>query len=241
MVAGLCTVEATSTINLCRDALYNSSVIMGYGELLRHPLEEIGRADCEYFTMMRHPISRLVSAFYYCPKDHDPQLRPRKWCGNMRSKQPLEERLLDFALNTSWRYMYYTEMLFGIYCSRDFELCGKEFQVKQQPHGMDTELGREALTKMENILSSYNAVGIFEEWDLSMDLFNATVKSSVRSWDATVFLNGGVVPGERAELLEWAYLSPEINVALAADMMLYDYAVILFRRQTSAVLGKKWD
>ena len=47
----------------------------------------------------------------------------------MRSKQPLEERLLDFALNTSWRYMYYTEMLFGIYCSRDFELCGKEFQV----------------------------------------------------------------------------------------------------------------
>lgn len=93
----------------------------------------------------------------------------------------------------------------------------------------------------QNILSSYNAVGIFEEWDLSMDLFNATVKSSVRSWDATVFLNGGVVPGERAELLEWAYLSPEINVALAADMMLYDYAVILFRRQTSAVLGKKWE
>ncbi len=28
-------------------------------------LEETGR-DCEYFTMMREPISRLVSAFFYC-------------------------------------------------------------------------------------------------------------------------------------------------------------------------------
>lgn len=75
---------------------------------------------------------------------------------------------------------------------------------------------------------------------MSMELFNATVKSSVRNWDAALLLNGGIMPERRAELLEWAYLSPEINVALAADMMLYDYALSLFRHQTSVVLGKEW-
>lgn len=45
----------------------------------RDPLEAAGR-DCEYFTMLRNPIERLVSAFYYCPTDHDPQGRPSKVC-----------------------------------------------------------------------------------------------------------------------------------------------------------------
>lgn len=45
----------------------------------REPLKDIGR-DCEYFTMMRNPIDRLVSAFYYCPTDHDIQHRPSKVC-----------------------------------------------------------------------------------------------------------------------------------------------------------------
>jgi len=41
------------------------------------------------------------------------------------------------------------------------------------------------------MLSSYKAVGIFEEWEVSMELFNATIKSPVRSWDAHLFLNQG--------------------------------------------------
>lgn len=90
------------------------------------------------------------------------------------------------------------------------------------------------------MLSSYNAVGIFEEWDISMQLFNATVKSSVRDWGTTENLNAGVQLEGRAELLEWAYLSPEINMALAADMMLYDFALSLFRHQTNEVLGIEW-
>lgn len=40
-------------------------------------MEEMGR-DCTFFTMMRHPIDRLVSAFYYCPTYRDVQVRPAK-------------------------------------------------------------------------------------------------------------------------------------------------------------------
>ena len=36
----------------------------------RHAFHDLGR-ECEYFTVMRHPIDRAVSAFYYCPTDHD--------------------------------------------------------------------------------------------------------------------------------------------------------------------------
>lgn len=40
-------------------------------------MQELGR-QCDFFTMMRHPIDRLVSAFYYCPQINDKQVRPRK-------------------------------------------------------------------------------------------------------------------------------------------------------------------
>lgn len=43
----------------------------------RNLLAEDGR-QCSYFTMMRHPVDRLISAFFYCPQDHDVQGRPVK-------------------------------------------------------------------------------------------------------------------------------------------------------------------
>lgn len=69
---------------------------------------------------------------------------------------------------------------------------------------------------------SYKAVGIFEEWELSMRLFNATVKSSVKNWEVNVALNQGVDDFGREALLQWAYLNPDINIALATDILLYD-------------------
>lgn len=83
-------------------------------------------------------------------------------------------------------------------------------------------------------------MGIFEEYDLSMQLFNATVKSSVRNWDAGMWLNHGVHDFGRVSLLQWAYLSPELNAVLAADILLYDFAVEVFKRQTHEALGKEW-
>lgn len=53
----------------------------------RLPLEDSGRR-CDYFTMVRDPIDRLVSAFYFCPdnkviKDN----RPKK-VRNMLGRRP---------------------------------------------------------------------------------------------------------------------------------------------------------
>jgi len=77
ILSGLCVV-GKGYEQSCLEAINGSNpVISGYTELVRHPLEDRGRV-CEYFTVLRHPIDRLVSAFFYCPP-HDPQTRPKKW------------------------------------------------------------------------------------------------------------------------------------------------------------------
>lgn len=58
-------------------------VIAGYVELLRDTVEDSPR-NCDFFTILRHPIDRLVSAFFYCPEG-DVQARPKKWCVLMAS------------------------------------------------------------------------------------------------------------------------------------------------------------
>lgn len=46
----------------------------------------------------------------------------------------------------------------------------------------------------------HSQVGILEHWDLSMDLFNARVKSPVRDWKVEVC--ACIIPGERETLEE---------------------------------------
>lgn len=89
----------------------------------------------------------------------------------------------------------------------------------------------------KDILKSYTAVGIYEEWDVSMKLFDAKVPSSVRKWDADTMLNRGAQSSARNALLQWAYTSPDINIALATDLILYDFALSLFNYQVKNTLG----
>ncbi|CAM9902494.1 unnamed protein product, partial [Scytosiphon promiscuus] len=178
----------------CLSGLHHSAVIIGHGELIRKPLEKVGRR-CEYFTAMRHPIDRLVSAFFYCPNDHDLQNRPSKWCGDSSTPELAAERLLDFA-QQEWRNQAFRQMSFGMYCPPSV-FC-KESQVG--PFNSLNEPGSLLLLqKVQDILSTYTAVGIMEHWELSMELFNARVKSFVKDWGTATedvgVVNRGVVSG----------------------------------------------
>lgn len=83
-------------------------------------------------------------------------------------------------------------------------------------------------------------MGIFEEWELSMQLFDATVSSPVQEWDSGEAVNPGPRSGEREMLLRWAHSSPEIRQAVGGDLMLYDLALSIFKRQTATELGVVW-
>eukprot|EP00903_Cladosiphon_okamuranus_P015030 g13906.t1 len=220
----------------CLDAMNNAPVIAGYAELLRYPLESIGRS-CEYFTVMRHPIDRLVSAFFYCPGDHDPQDRPKKWCGYVEDPEPVTTRLRDFA-EFNWKNKAFRQMTFGLFCP-PMAFCEQAKPGAQQ--AVHEPGGWELLKQVEAILGSYTAVGILEHWDLSMQLFDARVKSPVTNWQNIHKSNPGKMSDLREQVYQWAHMSPEIHRIMATDMLLYDYALSVFKLQTAATLGTVWE
>lgn len=73
-----------------------------------------------------------------------------------------------------------------------------------------------------------------------MELFDAKVKSPVREWDAGLQVNAGSRSAEREALRNWAHTSAELHNTLAADILLYNYGVALFRQQTRITLGVEW-
>ncbi|CAM9180585.1 unnamed protein product [Ectocarpus sp. 13 AM-2016] len=192
--------------------------------------------NCEYFTLFRHPIDRLVSAFFYCPMDHDRQTRPLKYCGNADHPVPATERLLEFA-QIYWQNMAFKQMTFGMYCFPDL-IC-EPTRVGPVP-GLGEPSGLDVLEEVENILAGYTAVGIMEHWELSMQLFNARVRSPVRDWNMTVLNNAGLRSGLRDDVLQWAHDSPAVHRVVGTDMLLYSFALSIFKHQTTVGLGTSW-
>eukprot|EP00904_Undaria_pinnatifida_P007399 jgi/Undpi1/378/HiC_scaffold_1.g00374.m1 len=126
---GLITGVVRTTAERRLDIINNSSVIMGYVEMLRLPLEDAGR-KCDFFTMVRHPIDRLVSAFYFCPADKAiPDNRPEKWCGDAdNQKETLHARLVEFS-RERWGNTAFRLMMHSFVCDPRFELCRPELML----------------------------------------------------------------------------------------------------------------
>ena len=73
-----------------------------------------------------------------------------------------------------------------------------------------------------------------------MQLFDARVKSPVARWDVDMMANPGVQVPSRMKLTEWAHNSPELHDLLSADLLIYGFAVEVFKRQTAESLGTAW-
>lgn len=80
-----------------------------------------------------------------------------------------------------------------------------------------------------------------EHWDLSMQLFDARVRSPVRNWSMFKQANPGKMSGLREEVHRWARTSTAIHRAIAADMLLYSFALSVFQQQTTDALGTNWQ
>lgn len=91
-------------------------------------------------------------------------------------------------------------------------------------------------------MSTYTAIGLTEYWSLSMELFDATVKSPVQRWsDYSDKVNEGTQSERRLALQEWALNSPETRKMFEGDLILYEHALSLFRAQTHNSLGTVWE
>eukprot|EP00904_Undaria_pinnatifida_P009826 jgi/Undpi1/5974/HiC_scaffold_2.g01248.m1 len=205
---GVCESDGRAPASGCIDALYNSAVIFGHGEYLRIPGRHIGR-QCEYFTIMRHPIDRLVSAFFSCPERRNVLARPDKWCGDVEMEEPMSSRLLSYATDR-WTNLAFQQMMQSFVCPTWLlHLCADDPQVSPVAYARPTVTYQvpgavDMVHHGSGTLRSYKAVGIAEHWELTMLLFDATVTSPVRHWSHALVPSADEASVFRKEVLEAA-------------------------------------
>lgn len=92
------------------------------------------------------------------------------------------------------------------------------------------------LEPVQDLLRGYAAVGILEEWDPTLSLFNAALLVPGMDWHEDFERSGKQnvdlrFEGEKHEALQNALTDAEIKKYLWLDLLLYEHALDVFRRQ----------
>ncbi|CAM9501502.1 unnamed protein product [Hapterophycus canaliculatus] len=263
----------------------NATITMGgYTEGLR----PFGDQGCQWFTVFRHPVSRVVSAYFYCQKTPGDQL-----CGK-HILDPTSTDLLTFAKH--WGNYGIRQFLLAFVLPEDVvaskvgsdiricsdfspagltrnacpawyrlklfverQTCASStahpgLQVNLEGAGSACESGPGALREswvmqflqpIEEILNrKYTAVGLLEQWETTLLLFNATLGIPDFDWPAAFASNGRTNAYSapkfndrlthedvKAKMLREAWVDPELKAVLWLDILLYDHAVGVFKQQ----------
>ena len=95
------------------------------------------------------------------------------------------------------------------------------------------------LRPVESMLgANYTAVGILEEWDTTMALYTKALQLPNWDWEAEFNEKGArnVNNDSRTEadqVLHQAWADPEVREIIWLDILLYDHAVAIFKRQVA--------
>lgn len=226
----------------------------GYVEGLRSHL----RDRCDWFTMFRHPIPRLVSAFFYCK-----EVPTDVACASDK----VDARVVDFVTFAKhWGNFAMRQLALGLIdvgdvirdrgaignnLRRDGSLKGsgwymvkvhleRERQSVQRLGGVqslpDEALHDFLLPTLKMLQNNYTAVGILEHFEESLELFNRALGMPELDWH-TSFAKYSIMKKDRAfetqekKLLAEAWTNGEIKQYIVLDLVLYDHAVAIFNRQ----------
>ena len=226
-------------------------------------------------THAASPISRVVSAYYYChhtkdqlcadfeDKTEDQTLLTfAKYWGNYGMMQLLLAFVTpeDIASDMSW-----AAGLEGHDCI-DTDESGQHLRWTTEPKRMcagwyllklyvdqrsagiaqhaDGSVGGASPNQvwmyqflqpaMDLLSKNYTAVGILEEWNTSMQLYQATLEMPDMDWVAAFSQHGRAnvhSDSESAQTLSRAWYDPRIREILWLDILLYDHAVSVFNKQ----------
>lgn len=205
------------------------------------------------------PVPRLVSAFFYCRKsvdglcaqnivkatDIDLTTFARHW-GNYG----LRQFALAFVLPEA---VFSAETDDNCKGDREDNRCSGWYRLKLYLDNLETdqgsrwsEEGQESFSTlaMYNLLkpaqellnSKYAAVGLLEDWDNTMLLFNPSLELPNFDWPRSFRDIGKKNKNEQfhmehSEALAMAWTDPEIRKYIALDIILYDFAVSVHDRQ----------
>ncbi|CAM9117794.1 unnamed protein product [Ectocarpus sp. 13 AM-2016] len=225
----------------------------GYTEGLRTTAYQ----RCTWFTMMRHPIARLISAFYYCSGGSRDQL-----CAANIHK-PEDGDIYDFAEH----WGNYALMQFALGVVDQKEILAQEvdapawYKTKLYLEGLlgypgktssaakhtthdewQSEWIPKLLLPVEELLrSNYAAVGILEHWQKSMTLFDHALEIPGFNWTVA---SASLAPQksqkemtEKKAMLAAAMTDSVLRQYVWLDMLLYEYACSLHKEQLSRLVG----
>lgn len=216
-----------------------------------------GGGECRWFTVFRHPIARLVSAFYYCKhKDPSDQI-----CGNELIDLSTAS-LYDFA--RLWSNYGMREFIMSFVSPEDVMACpavraaapevpgwykiglfAEELYSNtteaggdlRPPSGLHDEAMEQFLRPAMGLLETYDAVGVLEDFENTMRLFNAALDMPGLDW-STEFQERGVINKgvdaikvEQEETLRSAWTDPVLHRFIWLDLSLYDHAVDIHHKQ----------
>lgn len=234
-------------------------VMGGYPEALRRTAAAVGD-KCKFFTVFRHPIPRLVSAYFYCRLDPSDQLCASEIVSSREADLvTFAEHWGSFAVRQfalSW--VTYDEVLDYFMSSSAGKNMTEQalarvpgwYMLKvyldDQSRG-DSQHGESlpdaAMRKMlepvkDLLLNGYAAVGILEEFNTTLSLFNAALEMPGVDWPREFDRAGKEnvdlrFQQEKKEALATAWASSEIKSYIRLDLSLYEHAVDVFHQQAA--------
>ncbi|CAM9581378.1 unnamed protein product [Sphacelaria rigidula] len=232
------------------------AVAGGYTEALRPYVGD----RCKWFIMFRHPVSRLVSAYFYCQR-----LPADTACGSGRLNAK-EADLVTFAkhwgnfglrqfalalvdqndvLESDWLGLsggdprdrhdsgWYIMKRYLETEGRKLEgTVGEEDESLPEDRAMD-----DMLQPVRDLLrDNFTAVGILESFDDTLELFNRALEVPGLDWRSQFKAQGSknvdnqYKEREKAALAE-AWTNAEIKKYINLDLLIYEHAVAVFNQQ----------
>lgn len=230
----------------------------GYPEALRRsPAVE---KNCRWFTMFRHPVARMVSAYYYCrelpgdvacaseivdAREVDLLAFAKHW-GNFALRQFVlsmvsADPVMTYARSEEGRALL-PEAIEDVNDVSGWYLL--KLYLETQVETRSAELGDvpdaalvEMLRPAQDLLrDGYAAVGILEEFNTTLSLFDAALEMPGVDWHRQFDHDGmsnvdRVYMSEKQRALEDAWTNSEVKQFMQLDLLLYEHAVDIFRRQ----------
>lgn len=228
----------------------------GYVEALRGS-SAVG-SKCKWFTVFRHPVSRMVSAYYFCKssvscaseildaKLVDLPTFAKHW-GNYAMRQfvlsfvsiddVLEYSRTDAVRERLPQTVKSPSAVPGWYLVKLY--LEEQTQASINEHFPDAALYTLLQPVQDLLRDRYSVVGILEEYNTTLSLFNVALEMPEVDWHET-FLSVGQVnvndrqKDEKEATLAEAWTNSEIKKYMQLDLLLYEHAVELFHEQARA-------
>ena len=230
----------------------------GYTEALRRSsgVDE----KCRWFTLFRHPISRMVSAYYYCKelpgdvacasqvvkaRDVDLTTFAKHW-GNFAMRQfalslvPADE-VMEYSKTDAVREKLPAEIeevrkIPGWYLLKMY--LDDQARTSEYVEIADVAM-YEMMQPVQDVLRDRYTVGILEEFDTTLSLFDAALDMPEVDWHKQYGSAGkvnvdNVYSQQKAASLVEAWTNSEIKKYMQLDLVLYEHAVDVFHEQARA-------